>query len=66
VDLEELDVVALTSDLPQEGLGAGAIGTVVHVFHQPNTAYEVEFVDDDGKTIAMATLTPDQIRPYRA
>jgi hypothetical protein len=65
VELEDLDVVALTTDLPQEGLEAGAIGTVVHVFHEPNTAYEVEFADDAGETIAMATLSPDQIRLYR-
>jgi Domain of unknown function (DUF4926) len=65
VDLEELDVVALTTDVPEEGLEAGTIGTVVHIFHKPNTAYEVEFVDGDGATIAMATLTADQIRPHR-
>jgi hypothetical protein len=62
VELKDLDVVTLVTDLPQEGLRAGAVGTVVHVFHQPNTAYEVEFVGDDGTTIALATLSPDQIR----
>jgi hypothetical protein len=63
VELKDLDVVTLLTDLPQEGLEAGAVGTVVHVFHRPDTAYEVEFVDDDGTTIALATLAPDQIRP---
>jgi hypothetical protein len=66
VDIQELDVVALTTDVPQEGLEAGAIGTVVHIFDEPNTAYEVEFVGTDGKTIAMATLTPDQIRLHHS
>ncbi len=60
---DELDVVALAVDLPAEGLKAGAVGTVVHVFRQPHTAYEVEFVDADGRTTASATLTPAQIRP---
>jgi len=36
----------------------------VHVFREPHTAYEVEFVDDEGETTAMVPLTPPQIRPY--
>jgi hypothetical protein len=66
MDINELDVVMLTTPLPDEGLEAGAIGTVVHVFHTPRTAYEVEFVDDDGTTAAMATLTRDQFHPWTA
>jgi hypothetical protein len=62
MDVRELDVVALATDLPGEGLNTGDIGTVVHVFHKPYTAYEVEFTDPDGRTIAMVTLTADQIR----
>lgn len=59
----ELDTVTLTTDLPEEGLRAGATGTVVHLFHRPYTAYEVEFTDADGATTAMVTLTADQLRP---
>jgi uncharacterized protein DUF4926 len=64
MDIKELDVVTLTGALPEQGLRAGAVGTVVHVFHVPDTAYEVEFVDDDGTTAAMTTLTRDQFRPW--
>jgi hypothetical protein len=56
----------LTTPLPDEGLEAGAIGTVVHVFDTPRTAYEVEFVDDDGTTAAITTLTRDQFQPWTA
>jgi hypothetical protein len=63
VNLNELDVVTLTTDLPDDGLQAGATGTVVHIFHRPYTAYEVEFTDSDGITVAIVTLTVDQIRP---
>jgi hypothetical protein len=66
MDIKELDVVTLTAALPEQGLEAGAIGTVVHVFHTPNIAFEVEFVDDDGTTAAMATLTRDQFRPWNS
>jgi Domain of unknown function (DUF4926) len=62
MNVRELDVVTLTRDLPEQGLAAGAIGTVVHVFSKPNVAYEVEFADEDGRTKAMVTLTADQFR----
>jgi hypothetical protein len=60
---QELDVVTLAVDLPDEGLRAGDTGTVVYLFHTPTTAFEVEFVDEDGSTRAMVTLTADQLRP---
>jgi hypothetical protein len=49
-------------DLPDEGLSAGAVGAVVHVFEKPSLAYEVEFTDDDGRTIAQVPLTPGQVQ----
>ena len=61
--MELYDVVELTTDLPNEGLTAGSVGTVVHIFREPNLAYEVEFADDEGKTLAMVALTPDHLRP---
>ncbi len=60
--MDLLDVVELTVDLPEEGLQAGAVGTVVHIFREPSLAYEVEFADNDGRTIAMLPLTSEQIR----
>jgi hypothetical protein len=56
------DVVRLVVDLPDEGLPAGAVGAVVHVFDKPSLAYEVEFTDDDGRTIAQLPLTPGQVQ----
>jgi hypothetical protein len=64
MSFQELDVVRLTTDLPQDGLATGAIGTVVHIFRTPSTAYEVEFVDDLGKTVAMTTLAEDVLEPF--
>jgi hypothetical protein len=57
------DVVELIVDVPEEGLSAGAVGAVIHIFYKPNLAYEVEFTDDNGKTLAQIPLTADQIRP---
>jgi hypothetical protein len=53
----------LTEDLPAVGLTAGTIGTVVHVFRMPDLAYEVEFTDQDGATVALVTVRAGQIGP---
>ena len=59
--IEELDRVILARDLPEHGLCAGDIGTVVLV-HRQGEGYEVEFVTLDGKTVAVVTLMSDEIR----
>jgi carbonic anhydrase/acetyltransferase-like protein (isoleucine patch superfamily) len=49
------DVVALTEDLPQNGLVRGQVGTVVEQY-SPD-AFEVEFVDNSGHTYASSHCT---------
>jgi len=63
--INELDDVILTCDLPEHGLSAGDIGTVLLV-HRGHRGYEVEFTTLDGDTIAVATLMADQARPAQA
>jgi hypothetical protein len=60
--IQEHDCIVLTADLPEEGLKAGDVGTVVHV-HGQAAAYEVEFVTLTGETVAVATVLPSQLRP---
>ncbi|MEK6408339.1 MAG: DUF4926 domain-containing protein [Acidobacteriota bacterium] len=60
--INEHDSVVLTQDLPDEGLKAGDIGTVVHI-HEGGAAYEVEFMTLAGETICVATLLASQVRP---
>ena len=57
------DVVALTVDLPEEGLKAGAEGTIIEVYERPGLAYEVEFSNEDGATIATVALPADRLIP---
>jgi hypothetical protein len=52
--------VVLTRDVPQEGLRTGDIGTVVHVY--PKGGLEVEFFTASGKTRAVVTLEPADVR----
>jgi hypothetical protein len=59
--INELDVVALKRDLPQHGLVTGDPGTVVHRFSN-GAAFLVEFVRDDGSTVAVEELTADDVR----
>jgi hypothetical protein len=63
--INELDPVALTSDLPAHGLKRGDVGTAVLV-HADGEAFEVEFVGYDGRTVALVTLERDQVRPLQA
>ncbi len=53
------------SNLPQHDLRAGDLDTVVLV-HQGGNGYTVEFITLSGKTIAVAMLSADQVRPTRA
>ena len=59
-NLKLLDVIALTVDLPEENLWCGQVGTIVEIYEN-GTAYEVEFVDTQGKTYGLLTLYPQQI-----
>jgi hypothetical protein len=61
-DIQFLDVVELLEGMPEEGLVAGAKGTVIEVYEVPNLAYDVELCNDDGETIAMLAILPHQIR----
>ena len=54
-----LDVVALTTNLPKYGLLLGEVGTVVEV--HPKGGYEVEFVAQDGYTYALIAAKKEQL-----
>lgn len=61
------DFVRLKRDIPLRNLRRGMAGTIIEVFDKPNRAYEVEFSDDNGVTIAQLALQPDEIdliRPH--
>jgi Domain of unknown function (DUF4926) len=55
-----LDVVALTSDLPEYNLWRGQVGTVVEIL-AGGRAFEIEFSDREGRTYESVGLRPDQI-----
>ena len=62
-EVQLLEVVALTEDLPAQGLRRGQVGTVVEKL-EPGV-YEVEFSGNDGCAYAMAALRADQLMVLR-
>lgn len=58
---KELDRAVLTTDLPEHGLSAGDLGTIVMVHGKEG--YEVEFVTLEGETLAILSLHADELRP---
>lgn len=58
---ELLQVVYVRDAHPAMGLVKGECGTIVETFDQPDTAYLVEFINDDGSTKVEAAFTPNQL-----
>lgn len=57
--IKELDVVALLRDIPEAKLVQGQVGTVVETLGE--SAYEVEFCEDDGKAYAMLGIQGEDL-----
>lgn len=57
--IKMLDVVALLHDRPEFGLLAGDVGTVVEVL-APDV-FEVEFLEESGRTVALENLRRDDL-----
>ena len=60
--IKEHERVVLKKSIPEQGLKAGDVGTVVHVYKK-GEAFEVEFLTLQGETVGIATLTASQVRP---
>jgi hypothetical protein len=59
--IPEFERAVLTTDLPDHGLQAGDVGTVVDVLGD-GQAYLVEFFTLDGETIDVVMVEADQVR----
>jgi Domain of unknown function (DUF4926) len=58
-----LDVVALLEARPADGLARGQVGTVVEVYSAE--AFEVEFLNPQGQTIALITASSSELLVLR-
>ncbi|OHC01889.1 MAG: DUF4926 domain-containing protein [Planctomycetes bacterium RIFCSPLOWO2_12_FULL_40_19] len=59
--IKEHDRIVLLKDLQSEGLLAGDVGTVVHIYDK-GEAFEVEFMTLEGETVTVVTLPSSQVR----
>ena len=57
---EKLEIVVLAHDIPEHGLRAGDLGTVVEIY--PGGGVEIEFVRGSGVTQALLTLSERDLR----
>lgn len=54
-----LGAVALVTDIPEHHLQRGQVGTIVEVLAED--AFEVEFIDNEGRTYALLPLRAEQL-----
>jgi len=57
--IQLLDVVVLLSDIAEEKLKKGQVGTVVELLDENH--FEVEFADRNGQSIAILALSADEL-----
>ncbi|KGR88904.1 DUF4926 domain-containing protein [Lysinibacillus odysseyi] len=55
------ETVKVLEDDPHEGIKKGDIGTIIMVYDTPNNAYEVEFVDEEGRVKYQGVYLSNQI-----
>ena len=59
--LSRYDTAVLQADMPEHGLRAGDVGTIVETYG--DDGLEDEFVLPDGDTLALVTLKRSDVRP---
>ncbi|HEY3245899.1 MAG TPA: DUF4926 domain-containing protein [Phycisphaerae bacterium] len=64
MNFELFQDVILIADVPEQGLRAGDVGTVVERHTAPGLeeGYSVEFFDMTGRTVAVVTVPASQLR----
>lgn len=62
--MKELENIVLNIDIPEHHLKKGDIGTIVFQCENKNT-YEIEFSTFSGNSIAVLTLSDNDIRPIQ-
>ncbi|EIE01341.1 DUF4926 domain-containing protein [Leptospira licerasiae] len=56
---KEHEIVKLKRNI--DSIPAGAVGTIVFVYHDPRVAYEIEFLDNNGNTLGILTVEEENI-----
>lgn len=59
-----LDAIQLKNNISEENLNRGDIGTILEILNTDPGVYDVEFIDENGRTITILTLSEDEIEIY--
>lgn len=62
--IQEFEQAVLTVDLPDDGLIAGGVGTVVDITTNGKAA-TLEFFNFAGETVAVVLVSIDHVRPVQ-
>lgn len=65
VVIQQLGIVILVKNRPNEGRVKGDVGSVVYI-HEGGKTFEVEFTTLTGNPLGVLTLAEDDIRPVSA
>lgn len=57
------DVIKIKNNIRGD-IKVGDIGTVVHIFDVTSSVYEIEFIDDQGRTLEMIPLKEEDMSLY--
>ncbi len=57
---KEYDTVRITKDC-EGGIQKGEYGAIIMTYEEPQEAYEVEILDEEGNFKAQCTLLPDDL-----
>ena len=60
--VEGAETVVATVDIPEEGVVAGDLGTIIDIYLELSKAYGVEFLTASGSERALVTMAPSQFR----
>lgn len=55
------DKVILSKSVDGLSVKVGSIASIVDIYEVPREAYEIEFFDEYGKTLALMAIDPDNL-----
>ena len=59
--MKKWDTVELLVDLPEHSISKGTVGVIVDEYTAPAHAFEVEFCNQRGETVALAVVEASQL-----
>lgn len=62
--LTPLSLVRLLRGIPEHGIPAGSIATILDVYDGPSIEYEIEVSDESGRSLFVGGISAADVEPY--